>query len=409
MRLAVGSARLLGSRADRFPLLAVVVGGSCFVACGSSGSTGDDGVVGSAGTSTAGSGATEAGGSDGGSSQSGAAGSARAGAGESGQSGSGEGEGGHGGGESNAGSPGQSPLLRTIAATPYGACALDAGGEIHCWGANPEGWVVPAGAFVELVGGVDRMCAIREDRTFECFDEPRGMPGPFDYAPRFEVLDVDTSRERVCAIDVTGTTTCGHSGEAFATMPLVPPSEPLSQLTMGVEFACGLREADGTIACWGNPDFAPGCEDGQLDAPSGSFVAVSAGQSTICAITVDGTLTCWGAGQADDDPSALCDGGELNFGQGAPPSGTFKSVSVDYNHACGVRTDGTIECWGAGTADACTLETDSNCRQSLPPAGTFEQVVTGRTHSCAMTAQRKVLCWGNDGEEGRTTVPEEFL
>ena len=33
-------------------------------------------------------------------------------------------------------------------------------------------------------------------------------------------------------------------------------------------------------------------------------------------------------------------------GQATPPLGEFTSVSSGYDHTCGVRTDGTLVCWG---------------------------------------------------------------
>ncbi len=51
-----------------------------------------------------------------------------------------------------------------------------------------------------------------------------------------------------------------------------------------------------------------------------------------CAIKTDASLTCWGY---DVD------------GEATPPSGSFKALSVDYHGACAIRTDGTLACWPA--------------------------------------------------------------
>jgi hypothetical protein len=106
----------------------------------------------------------------------------------------------------------------------------------------------------------------------------------------------------------------------------------------------------------------------------------------------------------------FCDS-PFNFGQSVPPQGKFRLVTVSESHACGVRTDGTIACWGAGEVDAGCNSADAGfeCGESQPPSGTFEQVAVGVRHSCAINADRKVVCWGWDGNgDGRTNPPAAF-
>ena len=62
-----------------------------------------------------------------------------------------------------------------------------------------------------------------------------------------------------------------------------------------------------------------------------SFTAVAAGYRHSCGLRTDGSITCWG----DDE-----------FGQASPPSGSFTAVTAGGHHSCGLRTDGTITCWG---------------------------------------------------------------
>ena len=74
------------------------------------------------------------------------------------------------------------------------------------------------------------------------------------------------------------------------------------------------------------PDLAPYGEP-----PAVAFLTVSAGTSFACGLKTDGTVACWG------DNSA---------GEATPPAGAFASVSVGAYFACGLRTDSTIACWG---------------------------------------------------------------
>ncbi|HCO02350.1 MAG TPA: hypothetical protein DIT48_03090, partial [Actinobacteria bacterium] len=69
-----------------------------------------------------------------------------------------------------------------------------------------------------------------------------------------------------------------------------------------------------------------------------------AGYGHTCGIRTDGTVTCWGSNE---------------YGQLSSPSGTFTQISAGNWHTCGLRTDGTLACWGQNGYGAAT-----------PPAGT---------------------------------------
>jgi hypothetical protein len=76
-------------------------------------------------------------------------------------------------------------------------------------------------------------------------------------------------------------------------------------------------ESDGTFLDCGFPP------------PAGTFTSVSAGQNIVCGVKTDGTIACWGT----------VDSSEV-------PAGTFTSVSVGRDgDVCGVKTDGTVACW----------------------------------------------------------------
>ncbi|WP_420444035.1 hypothetical protein [Candidatus Poriferisodalis sp.] len=60
-----------------------------------------------------------------------------------------------------------------------------------------------------------------------------------------------------------------------------------------------------------------------------TFTAVSAGGSHSCGLRSNGSVTCWGN----------------NSGQMVVPSGSFTAVSAGHNHSCGVRSDGSVTCW----------------------------------------------------------------
>ena len=81
--------------------------------------------------------------------------------------------------------------------------------------------------------------------------------------------------------------------------------------------------------------------------------------------------------------------GLLGDGEATPPAGTFTQVSAGFEHTCGVRTDGTLACWG-----------DDTFGQATPPSGTFIQVSAGNSHTCALQVDGTLACWGLNGPAG---------
>ena len=108
-------------------------------------------------------------------------------------------------------------------------------------------------------------------------------------------------------------------------------------------------------------------------AAAGSFVSVSAGFngghiSHTCGVKSDGSVACWGRDE---------------YGQATPPEGSFVSVSAGEDHTCVVRSDGSVACWG-----------DDKCGQATPPEGSFVSVSAGEDHTCGLRSDGSVACWG---------------
>lgn len=163
----------------------------------------------------------------------------------------------------------------------------------------------------------------------------------------------------------------------------------------------------------GKPD-----EQGRLDPVrflSGNFTVqgyrqVSKGVSHACGIREDGSLHCWG---------------QSNHGQTTPPAGIFKQVSVGGEHSCALREDFSAVCWGwngygqatvlpgryaqvsAGGRHSCAVKTDGGIScwgndwwgQGKVPEGKFTQVSAGGFHTCALKLGGALACWGNDASK----------
>ena len=110
-----------------------------------------------------------------------------------------------------------------------------------------------------------------------------------------------------------------------------------------------------------------------------TFSAVSAGVAHSCGVRTDGSVVCWGANA---------------FGQARAPGGSFSAVSTGQEHSCGVRTDGSVVCWG-----------NNALGQTSAPGGPFTAVSGGWRYSCGVRADGSVVCWGNNDDE-KASAPE---
>ncbi len=112
---------------------------------------------------------------------------------------------------------------------------------------------------------------------------------------------------------------------------------------------------------------------------NGQMMSLSAGFAHVCGIRTDGTISCWGSNAA----------GQLTN----IPTGTFTQISAGAYHTCAIKSDGTLKCWGSNGGG-----------QATAPAGTFIQVSAGSLDTCGIKSDHSVQCWGNN-DDGQTSTP----
>jgi hypothetical protein len=231
-------------------------------------------------------------------------------------------------------------------------CALRTDQTIACWGANDFGLATPpTGTFTQVDVGIGSARAVRTDQTVACWGQnSAGETIP----PAGAFTRVAVGVGAACGVRADSTLTCWGSGitapagtftdisggagqwfcavrsdtAAICTLPSFDgPTTGVAQVSADGFFNCAVR-TDGTLApCWGQ--LVPG-----LTPPAGTFLTVAVGRAHACALRTDHTVACWGA--------------EIQFsGETRPPAGTFIAVAADALVSCGVRTDGTLACWGA--------------------------------------------------------------
>lgn len=126
------------------------------------------------------------------------------------------------------------------------------------------------------------------------------------------------------------------------------------------------------------------------------WTQVVAGVWLACGVHTDGCAECWAHEPWSDGVILHPDTGTgevwNDYGDEYPPRDAFNQIDlVNYwgganggaFHGCGVRSDGTLACWGRnewGESDA--------------PAGTFQSVAVAEEFSCALDSTGSAICWG---------------
>jgi alpha-tubulin suppressor-like RCC1 family protein len=207
-------------------------------------------------------------------------------------------------------------------------------------------------------------------------------------------------------------TGCGARG-GLPGAPTASGTPAVAAIALGYDHSCALLD-DGTAWCWGDdafgqlgdaPTSTPRAIPAALASPTG-IASMSAGDDETCAVLHDGTLECWGAGEAS---------GTGNQGPNVPPTaiaGGIAGVSVGFLYACAVRGDGIVACWGGGFHGQLGNGYSSLLGEPTPTpvqgVSGAVAVAAGADLTCALLKGSAVSCWGlspGDGATGQSNTP----
>lgn len=279
----------------------------------------------------------------------------------------------------------------------YTMCALTRIGSVSCWGNNDNGQIgdglsLPHADLIQQSG-------------------PRDVAG---LGPGTTMIA--TGDRHACALKTGGTVWCwgnnasGQLGDQTALSRRTPVQvvgiTDAVEISAGASFTCA-RTSAGAIWCWGlnaNGQLGNGSTTNSLQAVMAEglaqdAIALSLGNSHACAVRRDNKVLCWGIntnGQLGDGtttqrtvPTLVNDG-----------FGVYVSVAAGVYHTCGLTNTGQPKCWGRN--DRGQLGDNSTTQRPSPAAvavlaGGVTQLASGRDHSCALRNTADVYCWGFNG------------
>ncbi len=256
-------------------------------------------------------------------------------------------------------------------------------GKIVCWGANSHGQLdVPnpvPGANARVAAGEAHSCATGWSlvqgvhQPITCWgSNTHGQLQVPPEAGRRSFVEIGAGSRHTCAIDAVGhgIVCWGDNAHGQADAPALPP--PAGGTGTPADGAVLAHSAEFASLVQNLTPAAPQLSefDTTIDAPGGPFTHVVPGPASVCGLRADGSLDCW------------WDDGELVT---SVPSGSFSSFDADGPRGCAIRRlDGSLVCWGSDELD------------DASPTGTFREVSVSPLHgriACAIRTNGRLVCW----------------
>ena len=117
------------------------------------------------------------------------------------------------------------------------------------------------------------------------------------------------------------------------------------------------------------------------------------GAQHACGIRPDGSVNCWRSNLPvtrsceqyfNRDVPYVRDNSVPECGQSEPPPGPFVELACGQVHTCGIRPNGRVECWGSNKISQLDVPTDEP----------FSHIRSQGNETCGVTREGNVHCWG---------------
>ena len=163
------------------------------------------------------------------------------------------------------------------------------------------------------------------------------------------------------------------------------------------------RTTDGLVSCWGqHPQIGTGDTVRNEFRPTATFGGVrfstlAGGNAHFCATaTVAASIYCWGLSALVDTTGVVQ---STNKPTRLPSTLAWKQATPGGTHNCALTTAGTAYCWGLNAQGELGDNTTTNRFVPQPVVGgfTFTSITAGLTHECGVASDASAFCWGANG------------
>jgi alpha-tubulin suppressor-like RCC1 family protein len=168
-------------------------------------------------------------------------------------------------------------------------------------------------------------------------------------------------------------------------------------------------DSTGTLFAWGSDSLDQLAIASTSTVPAPSAVAAGAqwkeiatGSSFSCGIRSDGTVWCWGhsfdPNSSDETPEPWQLSTETDW----------HGLAAGASWACALRGDSSAWCWGYGTLGSNGAPTMSSDALRVTATTTWASLSIGLHQACGLDQHAQVWCWGHNdsGEVGNGTINE---
>ena len=305
--------------------------------------------------------------------------------------------------------------VMAISAGRFHSCALTNAGSVSCWNVrslcsdayNQENHVAAIrGTEPALIAGFDeRVVALASSGDGTCALTSAGSVQCFDYLEfnlrRFPET-VSSLLDEGCIVYIGR-----ESDLLYGPVPAFVEGldSATARIAMGNWHVCALMTS-GTPACWGSNRFGQLGDNtiisrftpGDVSGLSGGVTSLALGYAHTCALSMDGTVTCWGR----NEYGQVGDGTRVNRLEPTKVKGLDRPVRMvvaGMDHTCALGVAGEVWCWGANYASQLGDGTDEDRIEPVLVKGlnsSVQAVAAGDHHTCALIANDEVMCWGKN-------------
>lgn len=288
------------------------------------------------------------------------------------------------------------------------SCAIDSKNQAYCWGRNDFGQLGDNSTTNRTVPVKVVTSAQMTTNSFK---------------------QIEVGEKNSCGLGTNGNVYCwghggnsqlGNGGTANSSVPVAVSklagglvNQTVSSIGLGNWHGCAATTS-GQLFCWGyNINGQIGRSGASSSVPlsvnSGSLAGkrilrVTGGVFNTCALTTDGSVSCWGyggAGQLGDGTTTVTQTTPVSV---ALPSGVrITALDSGYDHSCAVSVDGRAYCWGTnGTGKlGNNTTTQQNSPVSVVLTGSasgvrFVAVSGGGNHTCLLSDAGRSFCMGGN-------------